>query len=613
MIQVKTIPKYLAIILLFSKFVIAQNAVLGPESFNWFFGDKCGITFNTPDNKPKAIKGSLITEEGCATVSDASGNLLFYASGETIWNRLNRVMKGGDNMPGGFSSTQAVLILQKPGFNDIFYVFNTENLGGILSYSIVDMSMDKGLGEVVAKGLFLSDNISEKLTAVYHENGEDVWLVVKEKNRHAFKSYLINETGIISPAVESLVSLEYDLSRKYSAMGYLNFSPTGEKLAAASYSAGQFEIYDFNRATGKVTNPIVLKIPDKFNAYGVCFSPDGTKLYASYYDFDAFLVQFNLTVYDSAAIVNSKEIIAEYHDGLAIGAIQAGPDGKLYVSRYKNRYLSVINKPDETGINCRYQDDGVYLEGAKTRLGLPNFTYVNKFASSVPDLSFHNIYFLVGNMNGLPGDTTEKITIFAKTLNDSITAKDIDITATVEFDASAFLPVRQSSIISDKIVYGKRKIRFNLNNVDLDSVLKKIIEFPGTILLANKKNNEIRISDIDLQDTIYKVFVKHGFLLIDDVCLDNYRKIISIPMAISLNTNTVNNNLEFDLTSSQSGSFIYNIYSINGLNVQSGSLIKKANTVKSHQSLDIVNLMRGLYILTIQSRNQRACSIFMKY
>jgi len=609
---VKTIFKYIAILLLFSKLVIAQNAVLGPESFNWFFGDKAAITFNTPDKNPKAIKGSLITEEGCATVSDAEGNLLFYASGETIWNRLNLVMKGGANMPGGFSSTQAVLILQKPGFNDLFYVFNTENLGGNLSYSIVDMSRDNGLGEVVAKGLFLSDNISEKLTAVYHENGEDIWLVVKEKNRQVFKSYLINQTGIILPAVESAVPVKYDLSKKYSSMGYLNFSPAGDKLAAASYSAGQFEIYDFDRESGKVSNPIVIKIPDKLNAYGVCFSPDGTKLYASYYDYDAFLTQFDLVKYDSAAIFNSKEIIAEYHDGFAIGAIQTGPDGKLYVSRYKSQFLSVINNPNAKGSNCMYEQDAIYLEGARTRLGLPNFTYVNKFVSSVPDLSFHNIYFAVGNMRGSPGDTTEKIMIFAQTLNDSIPANDINITATVEFDASAFLPTEQKDVISNSVVSGKRELRFNLQNVDLDSTLKKIIEFPGTILLPNKKNNEIRISNIDLKDTIFKVFAKHGFLLIDEVCMDNFRKVISIPTAINLLKNPVNNELEFDLISSQTGRFAYNIYSVNGLKVKSGSLYKNVNTIKSHQSLDIVNLTNGVFILEIKFLNDYAFGIFIK-
>ncbi len=38
------------------------------------------------------LDGALITEGGCATISDASGNLLFYTDGITVYNRNHSIM-----------------------------------------------------------------------------------------------------------------------------------------------------------------------------------------------------------------------------------------------------------------------------------------------------------------------------------------------------------------------------------------------------------------------------------------------------------------------------------------------------------------------------------------
>jgi hypothetical protein len=606
--------KYFVLFLIwFSKFAIAQNAVLGPESLNWYFGENAALTFNTIDGKPQVLKGALVTEEGCATVSDSEGNLLFYAGGETVWNRLNRVMKGGANMPGGYSSTQAVLILQQPGVNDIYYVFNTENLGGRLTYSVVNMSLDNGLGEVVSKGIYIADSIGEKLTAVYHSNGYDIWLVVKQKNKHVFKSFLIDETGIISTPVDSEIPLGFDLSHKYSSMGYLNFSPKGDRLAAASYSASQFELYDFDRQTGEVSNPVIIKIiDDDYYPYGVCFSPDCSKLYVSYYDFDTYLIQYDLKNYDSISIAKSKKTIASFHDGLVIGAIQIGPDRKLYVSRYKNKYLSVINNPDEEGKACNFDSTGVYLLGALTRLGLPNFTYYHHYLPEEPDPTHPTIYLVIGSMQGSPGDISNKITIFAKILNDSIEAKNIDITATLEFDATAFFLSSDSRILSNNIRNDKRRITFSLSGLNLNSELKTIAKFSGTVLLARKKRNLIRFVDVNLKDTVYKVYVKNGYLEVKDVCQNRLRKISTQIGVLNIRENPLTDNLHFDFLASVSGQYSYEIISINGALLFSGKFLINNENLKVEKQIDVKNINTGLYILKIKTPVNQLSRLFIK-
>lgn len=56
-----------------------------------------------------------------------------------------------------------------------------------------------------------------------------------------------------------------------------------------------------------------------------------------------------------------------------IGALQRGPDGKIYVAREDNSFLGVIGSPNTLGTACGYVDDGLKLGGRRSKLGLPGF------------------------------------------------------------------------------------------------------------------------------------------------------------------------------------------------------------------------------------------------
>jgi len=98
-------------------------------------------------------------------------------------------MLNGDNLDGGsLSAYQRVLILQKPGNENLYYVFivgegldsNWGKLG--LWYNIVDINGDNGLGEVIEKDVFITTvwDAEQKLTAVKHENKEDIWIITRK-------------------------------------------------------------------------------------------------------------------------------------------------------------------------------------------------------------------------------------------------------------------------------------------------------------------------------------------------------------------------------------------------------------------------------------------------
>ena len=133
------------IVLLFCKICSAQN-----EGNIWYFGFGAGLDFNSGTAVP--ISGSqLSTREGCASISDASGDVLFYTDGMTVYDKSHGVMSNGTGLFGSDFSTQSAIILKKPQSANLYYIFTVDdkwgNHGG-LSYSEIDISLNGGLGAV---------------------------------------------------------------------------------------------------------------------------------------------------------------------------------------------------------------------------------------------------------------------------------------------------------------------------------------------------------------------------------------------------------------------------------------------------------------------------------
>lgn len=57
----------------------------------WYFGENAGLNFNVDPAVP-LTDGALNTEEGCATVCNAQGDLLFYTDGITVYNKNHAQM-----------------------------------------------------------------------------------------------------------------------------------------------------------------------------------------------------------------------------------------------------------------------------------------------------------------------------------------------------------------------------------------------------------------------------------------------------------------------------------------------------------------------------------------
>jgi len=370
-------------------FCFSQN-----EASHWYFGENAGLSFNLDSNTTTiSFEGQLNTREGCASISDESGNLLFYTDGTTVYNRLHNIMVNGTGLAGDESSSQSAIVAPKSDDPNIYYIFTvgSNQLNTGLNYSEVDMSLDGGFGAITVKNINLLNYCSEKITAVLKDCiSKDLWVVTfasedgRNETYDTFHAFEVSNLGVNKVSVKSKFN-----TIAYNGRGYLKISPDGKKLACANVNDGLY-LYDFKSNTGVVSNEQRINIFSPSGStypYGVEFSPNSQLLYIHSYnnylnsqdDSDnpanhtSTLSQFNVA---SADVSNSQIIIDERQ--LYRGALQLGPDGKIYralSASYQTGlpFLGVIQYPNIIGTGCGYLHNAINLAPSNSSQGLPPF------------------------------------------------------------------------------------------------------------------------------------------------------------------------------------------------------------------------------------------------
>ncbi|MBX7205132.1 MAG: T9SS type A sorting domain-containing protein [Bacteroidia bacterium] len=338
------------------------------RTYNWYFGDSAGVDFNTVS--PTVLtNGQMHDDEGCATISDTSGNLLFYTNGETVWNKNHQVMDNGTGLQGYFSATQEVIIVPQPGNDSIFYIFTIS----LFRYSIINIKVNGGLGKVIQKNTLVSPmGVTEKLCATKHQNGKDVWILVHGfENSRDFYAYLLTADGFKAcPVITTIGSLHTTLS---AAQGDMKFSQSGKKLAVCIYDMSQqwIDLFDFNSMTGTLSN--YLKVPNIMLSYSVEFSPNEKLIYAT--NRINKIYQYDISSGNSTTIgATQKELYWSGNNSFNYHrAIQRASNGKIYITMIDSNFLSTIEYPDSAGLSCGFNLHGLSLGSPNGEYGLPNF------------------------------------------------------------------------------------------------------------------------------------------------------------------------------------------------------------------------------------------------
>lgn len=384
----KLLRKYSVFLFLLLLFIApAQSQAQAKRSAHWFFGWNAGLNFNS--GTPVADTNSTIfTIEGCASISDTAGNLLFYSDGVNVWNRNHTLMPNGTGLIGNVSSNQSCLIVPMPGDPQRHYLFTN---GTLFAYSIIDMNLDNGLGDVVvaSKNLALYSNAGEDMAGTLHCNATDYWIIGRQRNSLTTSTYHIYR--LTSSGLSAAILFQFD--RTNYNVGHLTFSQDGRRLSASIQTNTSY-IFDFDRQTGNMTLQDSIVSPGNGSwVYSTAFSPDNSKLYATIWEVPGYcyVSQFdrnasNLTT--SRVNLDSVDFSNGSPNGYGyIGRMQIASDQRIYISRWALPYpytcststsycidsLDAILQPNNPGMSCNFQRGVISLDGKATMIGLPAF------------------------------------------------------------------------------------------------------------------------------------------------------------------------------------------------------------------------------------------------
>jgi PKD repeat protein len=520
-----------------------------------------------------------------ASICDSNGELILYSNGMHIHDSTHTdIINGdtigysdywdiwvaedyypnGDDWITGYPGIQMVQIL--PVGDKYYIIYKMRKIEGqeatviSLNYSIINKTED-GKYEVEAKDIVVHEDEFNfmQINATRHANGQDWWMTQQNKEADSMYVYLINEDGI---SLHNTLLKEKRTS-SVNTLPQTYFSPAGDKLAI---SHGQSipdnnterifvnRLFDFDRCTGDITELGSDTTVNK-RLFGICsFSPSGQYLYTSSYD---TIYQYDVWAEDW---VSTRTSIAGY-DGFffqydfygspmqntELGPMITGPDGRIYsVPPGDNRYLNVIEYPDEKGIDA---------EVVQHKINLPTQNF-----RSVPN--FPN--FRLGPQDGSPCDTLgydnhpEALFRYAQDTSDYLNVRFTDL--------SYYEPTQWLWEFVDGTTYDGKKPYYH--KFDEDGAYEVCL----TVSNDNSSNKYCK--------TLYL-----GVTSTDNTVEPTYE--------ILLYPNPVIDQLSIDIRNYLPADANVNIYN------ELGQLVLRLSVYGGWNSIDVVHLNSGFYFYTI--------------
>ncbi len=379
-----------------------------PRSHKWYFGNYAGLDFNcTP---PSPVTGSQMSaQEGCTSVADDDGNLLFYSDGTRIWDRTNTPMPNASGtqypaewdlmLSGDWSSARSVIATPVIGDRNRFWIFTTDGVSAKpfigpqgkydgLYYTVVDMRLNNGYGDIdtsyirnlgySGNKIQLIDSIGEKIVAVSHDNNFNYWIVAEKAFQNTFYAFLVCGQGVThTPVISSLAGTNAG------GLGDLVASRDGKmivsQMEASSFDSYEPELYDFNNGFGlpadhgKLTTNLVLDAISCKGA-GAAFSPNDSILYLSSEDGTRLCryKRFDPDIVSTEIMIDPPSTSWPYSVQNAFGSMQMGPDQNIYIAGVATGHVGIIDNPNNW-MDPELKLPGIVTGGKAVYYGLPNF------------------------------------------------------------------------------------------------------------------------------------------------------------------------------------------------------------------------------------------------
>jgi hypothetical protein len=388
------------------------------------------VTQKWPANNPKHWYA-----KGHSMIGDSSTGIpVLFCNGFILHDTIGNIIENGDSLVPSFwynyngepfsNIPQASIILPK-GSDGQYYVFTVTNSDSfinyllnsginsypynLLEYHVVDMNANSGAGKVIQKHVPLITNKKLSRTgmqACKHANGVDWWLVKQASydSNYVYR-WLIKADTIIGPQVQVIngIVTGWDL------VGQSTFSTNGKQYAYGANRSSEVFVADFNRCTGLLSNPKIIKAPidstsdpfhDNVNDFdsivcGVAFSPNDSFLYvAKWYN----MYQYDLYAHTWYRVAKLDTTLQKFEN---YGNMQRGVDGRIYIGKYgaTHNQNSVIDFPNKKGAACgwcpkclRYNLPNVWATSSPSNM--PDFTLGADSSSCLP---LSNVQLAIGN------------------------------------------------------------------------------------------------------------------------------------------------------------------------------------------------------------------------
>jgi hypothetical protein len=375
--------------------------------------------------KPQAITETtkLYSQYGSLVVSSpyCNGQVIFYASNDTLYNGSHEVIGafntgtplysgltshigiGNNKLAACYMGNNKYMLFSSSLIRASNQPITTPFFGSLVAF-VVDMNENSGKGGISepiyiemstsfiygyypqsvppSENYIIYGGIYESIALIAQTGTNDkYWLVYPFCSGSCAAQnppeYGTGDVLRVRPVdVNNPNSIGYSMG--YPSVDYLDFnktsinatgitlkiSPQNNRLAVIHNTDGALDLFDFNPATGVLTNWYPFKIPQYGdNSIGLEFSPDGKQLYVC--NFMDSLHQFDISKTKPELVDKvyySPNPTENADDTPAGGGLKLGPDGRIYVMRH-NSTVGVISNPNsKTPLAGRYNNSGLDTE-----------------------------------------------------------------------------------------------------------------------------------------------------------------------------------------------------------------------------------------------------------
>jgi hypothetical protein len=228
-----------------------------------------------------------------------------------------------------------------------------------LFYSIIDKTLDTGMGSVISKNnIAYSDTLNWGIAACRHANGRDWWIVMSKHNSSIIKILFFTQNG-----VQGIFTQQLNFPKAIYNGSQIQFSQQGDRFLTTTYDTITHNSYlvlaDFDRCSGLFSNDTAIQLTSGYYLWGQSFSPSGKFAYASGSNI-LFQINTNTLNVDTVGIYDGYYDLPNAYTTFGMHYLAA--NGHIYITSMGSALrIHEIMSPDSADTLCNFQQHNIFL------------------------------------------------------------------------------------------------------------------------------------------------------------------------------------------------------------------------------------------------------------